>query len=131
MQIWFIPDLTKSLYENASYNDYKKNEFPIESNEYFSKKTIKGNESPFIMESEKIEINQYEINKGKVEIHTNTKFIHSFYIIDGKLSIDDNRLIKSDFAIIKDSEKIIIDSISKSKIFEIKSPSIPSYKINI
>ena len=130
-QIWFIPDLSKSLYENASYNDYKKNEFPIESNEYFSKKTIKGNESPFIMESEKIEINQYETNKGKVEIHTNTKFIHSFYIIDGKISIDDNRLIKSDFAIVKDSEKIIIDSISKSKIFEIKSPSIPSYKTNI
>ncbi len=130
-QIWFIPDLSKSLYENASYNDYKKNEFPIESNKYFSKKTIKGNESPLIMKSEKIEINEYEIDKGKVEIHTNTNFIHSFYIIDGKISLENHRMIKSDFAIVKDSEKIIINSSSRSKIFEIKSPLIPSYKINI
>ena len=66
-QIWFIPDLSVSLYENASYNDYKKDEFPVESNQNFKKKIIKGNKSPLSMKSEKIEINQYDINKGLIE----------------------------------------------------------------
>ena len=66
-QIWFIPDLSVSLYENASYNDYKKDEFPVESNQNFTKKIIKGNKSPLSMKSEKIEINQYDINKGLIE----------------------------------------------------------------
>ena len=130
-QIWFIPDLSISLYENASYDDYKKNEFPIESNQNFTKKIIKGNKSPLSMKTEKIEINQYEINSGKIEIKTSSNFTHSFFVIDGKISLENQKTNKSDFAIINDSNKITIESNSYSSIFEIKSPLIPSYNVNI
>ncbi len=130
-QIWFIPDLSISLYENASYDDYKKNEFPIESNQNFTKKIIKGNKSPLSMKTEKIEINQYEINSGKIEIKTSSNFTHSFFVIDGKISLENQKTKKSDFAIINDSNKITIESNSYSSIFEIKSPLIPSYNVNI
>ena len=130
-QIWFIPDLSISLYENASYDDYKKNEFPIESNQNFTKKIIKGNKSPLSMKTEKIEINQYEINSGKIEIKTSSNFTHSFFVIDGKISLENQKTKKSDFAIINDSNKITIESNSDSSIFEIKSPLIPSYNVNI
>ena len=130
-QIWFIPDLSVSLYENASYNDYKKDEFPVESNQNFTKKIIKGNKSPLSMKSEKIEINQYEINKGKIEISTSSNFTHSFFIIDGKISLENQKMEKSDFAILNNSNKIMIESISNSIVFEIKSPSIPTYNVNI
>lgn len=130
-QIWFIPDLSISLYENASYDDYKKNEFPIESNQNFTKKIIKGNKSPLSMKTEKIEINQYEINSGKIEIKTSSNFTHSFFVIDGKISLENQKMKKSDFAIINDSNKITIESNSYSSIFEIKSPLIPSYNVNI
>ncbi len=130
-QIWFIPDLSISLYENASYDDYKKNEFPIESNQNFTKKIIKGNKSPLSMKTEKIEINQYEINSGKIEIKTSSNFTHSFFVIDGKISLENQKMKKSDFAIINDSNKITIESNSDSSIFEIKSPLIPSYNVNI
>lgn len=130
-QIWFIPDLSISLYENASYDDYKKNEFPIESNQNFTKKIIKGNKSPLSMKTEKIEINQYEINSGKIEIKTSSNFTHSFFVIDGEISLENQKTKKSDFAIINDSNKITIESNSYSSIFEIKSPLIPSYNVNI
>ena len=130
-QIWFIPDLSISLYENASYDDYKKNEFPVESNENFTKKIIKGNKSPLSMNSEKIEINQYKIYDGKIEINTSSSFVHSFFVIDGKISLENQKMKKSDFAIINDSSKITIKSNSDSSIFEIKSPLIPSYNVNI
>ena len=130
-QIWFIPDLSVSLYENASYNDYKKDEFPVESNQNFTKKIIKGNKSPLSMKSEKIEINQYEINKGKIEISTSSNFTHSFFIIDGKISLENQKMEKSDFAILNNSNKIMIESSSNSIVFEIKSPSIPTYNVNI
>ena len=48
-------------------------------------------------------------------------------ILKGKVKINDFRMTKSDFAIINDSEKIKINSLSNSKIFEIKSPTNPSY----
>ena len=130
-QIWFIPDLSVSLYENASYNDYKKDEFPVESNQNLTKKIIKGNKSPLSMKSEKIEINQYDINKGKIEISTSSNFTHSFFIIDGKISLENQKMEKSDFAILNNSSKITIESSSDSSIFEIKSPLIPSYNVNI
>lgn len=130
-QIWFIPDLSLSLYENASYNDYKKDEFPVESNQNFTKKIIKGNKSPLSMKSEKIEINQYEINTDKIEISTSSNFTHSFFIIDGKISLENQKMEKSDFAILNNSNKIMIESSSNSIVFEIKSPSIPTYNVNI
>ena len=130
-QIWFIPDLSVSLYENASYNDYKKDEFPVESNQNFTKKIIKGNKSPLSMKSEKIEINQNEINNGKIEISTSSNFTHSFFIIDGKISLENQKMEKSDFAILNNSNKIMIESSSNSIVFEIKSPSIPTYNVNI
>ncbi len=130
-QIWFIPDLSVSLYENASYNDYKKDEFPVESNQNFTKKIIKGNKSPLSMNSEKIEINQYEINTDKIEISTSSNFTHSFFIIDGKISLENQKMEKSDFAILNKSNKIMIESSSNSIVFEIKSPSIPTYNVNI
>ena len=130
-QIWFIPDLSVSLYENASYNDYKKDEFPVESNQNFTKKIIKGNKSPLSMNSEKIEINQYEINTDKIEISTSSNFTHSFFIIDGKISLENQKMEKSDFAILNNSNKIMIESSSNSIVFEIKSPSIPTYNVNI
>ena len=130
-QIWFIPDLSVSLYENASYNDYKKDEFPVKSNQNFTKKIIKGNKSPLSMNSEKIEINQYEINTDKIEISTSSNFTHSFFIIDGKISLENQKMEKSDFAILNNSNKIMIESSSNSIVFEIKSPSIPTYNVNI
>ena len=40
----------------------------------------------------------------------------------GKIKINDFQMKKFDFAILNDSEKVTINSLSKSKIFEIKSP---------
>ena len=83
------------------------------------------------MKTEKIEINQYEINSSKIEIKTSSNFIHSFFVIDGKISLENQKMKKSDFAIINDSNNITIESNSDSSIFEIKSPLIPSYNVNI
>jgi redox-sensitive bicupin YhaK (pirin superfamily) len=126
-QIWFNPDLSKSLKSEASYNDYKNENFPVESKYNFLKKTIKGKNSPINMETENIEIYEYEIQTGKIEISTNKNFTHSFFLLKGKVKINDFWMTKSDFAIINDSEKIKINSLSNSKIFEIKSPTNPSY----
>ena len=88
-------------------------------------------QTPLLNESEKIEINQYEINTDKIEISTSSNFTHSFFIIDGKISLENQKMEKSDFAILNNSSKITIESSSDSSIFEIKSPLIPSYNVNI
>ena len=60
-------------YRIKEYRNYKKR-YDID----FLKKTIKGKNSPINMETENIEIYEYEIQTGKIEISTNKNFTHSF-----------------------------------------------------
>ena len=51
-QIWFNPDLRKTLHHDPTYNEYKNEDFPIEGQDGVAIKTIIGQESPVSLESE-------------------------------------------------------------------------------
>ena len=56
-QIWFDPDLSKTLIKQASYSDYKSNEFVISSTNNKVVKNIIGSGSPVQIDSEGVSIN--------------------------------------------------------------------------
>ena len=58
-QIWFDPNISKTISKPASYSDYKADSFPIIKNEKSTIITIKGKNSPFEMDTEGIEIYDY------------------------------------------------------------------------
>jgi len=84
-QIWFDPNISKTITQPATYSDYKHASFPILKKEKISITTIKGNDSPFQMDSEGIEIYEIKYDDGLHETNLDSKKIYSFFIKQGNL----------------------------------------------
>ena len=127
-QIWFDPNIQHSITEEASYDDYKSNDFEISENNRIKVKKIAGGNSPMKIFSEGIEINSYEIPsniESDFEIQKNA--INSYFILDGEVTLNKETAKKGDFIIVSEMNNINITTNSKTKVFEIKSPLRPSY----
>ena len=127
-QIWFDPDLSKSISKDASYDDYKDEDFNIEKNTFYSVKTIVGPGSKMSMDSEGGEIYEFETNEsGNIEIEHSEKSIFSFFLISGKIQIENNIIERGDFFKIHSKTRSKIEVISPGSIFMIKSPIKSNY----
>tara|TARA_B100001564_G_scaffold178811_1_gene150226 strand:- start:50 stop:811 length:762 start_codon:yes stop_codon:yes gene_type:complete len=127
-QIWFDPDISRSLSQEASYDDYKPEDFYNENGEEFYKKTIVGTGSKMKMDSEGVEIFEYKIPEYKsVDLLQEKKFIYSYFLIEGNLKINNKKIEKGDFFKVQADEKVILQSLSASKVFVIKSPIKTGY----
>jgi len=129
-QIWLDPNLSKSLSKPAEYRDYTTKDFPIESNEHSSVKTIVGLGSDVNLDTEGIEIEEITFKNEftKVLKPTNT---YSIYILKGALELNNQQLHKNDFAIITGEENVSIEGEKDSKLFILSSPNTASYKTYI
>lgn len=129
-QIWFDPDVSKSIHKYPSYNDYKKNDFDIIDLKSKKIKLIKTENSIFKMDSEGIIIKEYYFKDKekhqKIEILENK--IHSFFLLNGEIELDKKLIVKGDFFKVSDLKELDIKILSNSKVFEIVSPKILSYK---
>ena len=56
-QIWFDPNIQHSITKEASYDDYKSNDFEISENNRIKVKKIAGGNSPMKIFSEGVEVN--------------------------------------------------------------------------
>lgn len=129
-QIWFDPDVSKSIHKYPSYNDYKKNDFDIIDLKSKKIKLIKTENSILRMDSEGIIIKEYYFKDKekhqKIEILENK--IHSFFLLNGEIELDKKLIVKGDFFKVSDLKELDIKILSNSKVFEIVSPKILSYK---
>ena len=128
-QIWFDPNLRVSLNKLASYDDYKSQDFQILDSKWKKTKIIKNENSRLKMDSEGIEIFQYSyIDNKNDEISLKLDKIHSFFIIDGEISINGKIISKGFFFTVRDQNLLKLKILSNSEIFRISSPKNVSYK---
>lgn len=80
------------------------------------------------MDSENIFINEYNFKDGNHTLKINNGFIHSFFVIEGNLINQKNKLEKGTFFSVNNEDELIFTSIENAKIFEIISPINPSYQ---
>ena len=125
-QIWFDPNLEKSLYQKPSYKDYQSTDFEINN----KKKIIIGENSPIKIFSEKINIYELFNNKDFI-IENSNNFFLSIYILSGEIKINKKIIQKDSFIKIKEEKEIKINVISDCKLFCISSPINPKYKTYI
>jgi len=82
------------------------------------------------MDSEGIIIKEYYFKEKekyqKIEILENK--IHSFFLLNGEIELDKKLIVKGDFFKVSDLKELDIKILSNSKVFEIVSPKILSYK---
>ena len=128
-QIWFDPNLRVSLNKLASYDDYKSQDFQILDSKWKKTKIIKNENSRLKMDSEGIEIFQYSyLDNKNDEISLKLDKIHSFFIIDGEISINGKIISKGFFFTLRDQNLLKLKILSNSEIFRISSPKNVSYK---
>lgn len=126
-QIWFDPNIEKTLEKPASYNDYASDSFPVENKNGMTIKTFKGKNAPLEMDTENVSIKEYLFAAGNHLLNLDKKAVYSVFLIDGALSIENKELGIGDFAIIKQQETLEISASKESKLFVIESPERPSF----
>ena len=126
-QIWFDPDISKTLLNDATYDDYKKDDFKIVESDNYTKKIIKGDSSPVKLISENITINELFYNSGTFKHNLSLDLVSSIFVIDGEGQFNNQIIKKGDFIVIEDEETLKIKSDSHIKLFEITSPKNLSY----
>ena len=126
-QIWFDPDISKTISKPATYNDYKSTSFPIIKNKESTVVTIKGKNSPFIMDTEGIEIYETSFKDGSHQSNLFTSKVYSFFIKKGIMIHDGDEFKQGTFIKIEKESKFDFKSKSGLELFEIRSPERPSY----
>ena len=126
-QIWFDPNISKTLLNDATYDDYKSKDFEIIESDNYIKKIIKGDNSPLKLFSENIKINEFSFNSGNFEHNLRLDLVNSIFVLSGEGQFNNQIIKKGDFIVIEDEEILKIKSDSHIKLFEITSPKNPSY----
>ena len=127
-QIWFDPDLSKSLKKEATYDDYSSKDFKLIDKGNRSFKVIVGEGSPMHMDSENVCINEHYLSEGNHRFNIGKDLIHSYFIIDGEIKLDNKKLEKGTFFTVSSENEVVFESSETTKIFEIISPLNPSYR---
>jgi len=124
-QIWFDPDIKKSIQKPASYDDYKLDMFPSKNENGDLTINYVGENSPIQMDSEAT-IEEMHLTPGLKNIKQKKDYIISGFLTEGELMIDNNMMKKGDFFLITDSiEEINI--LEESRLFVVYSPKKLGY----
>ena len=126
-QIWFDPDIRKSLSEPASYNDYKAELFNEHQTAGLQVKVIIGEGSPVKIKTPGVEIKIISGGKGKYTQQFSESDIFSAFVLYGNISGNNTYLQKGDFVAINAAGELTISSNDNWKIFLIKTPADPGY----
>lgn len=126
-QIWFDPDLNKTLSKPATYNDYPAASFPSVKQNGFTTKIFKGENAPIEMVTEGVTIKEVIVEKGAHHMPLLRDKVYSVFVIAGAASLDEIELNKEDFARIEQADSVTVVAKEQSKLFIIESPLKPSY----
>ena len=127
-QIWFDPDLTKTMEKSASYDDYHAADFPTHTEEGVLVKTIVGKGSPFRMDTPGVEVLRLELNSGPHTFEADPAKLYSAYVLEGELSFNGQTAKLHDFAILSGLDTVELRTMTGAKIFLIVSPADPGYQ---
>ena len=121
-QIWFDPDISKTMQQKAKYQDYKSDMFNQEKN--ITK--LVGKDSPIKIETENLEIFKLSVEEN-YSLKLEQSSYYSIYLINGEAKINNVVIEKDDFIKMYDQEMLEINSKKKSDFFIVKSPRRVSY----
>ncbi|MEP2026636.1 MAG: pirin family protein [Reichenbachiella sp.] len=127
-QIWFDPDLTKTMKKEASYSDIKSSDFPTKTLANGQAKTIIGQGSPFEIDAEGIEVTDISEISKRWDMTLDKEKVYSIYVVEGEGKVARSSVAPNDFLVVKSEDQIAIDFTGKARLFIIQSPSKVSYK---
>ena len=127
-QIWFDPNIQESLYIDASYSDFRSEDFKIKIRNNIESKIVQTNENQLSLQSSGIEIYEHKFNNGIHPIKINDKCYHSYFILSGTLQINNQQFTQGDFLIIDNESNLELVTVNNAMVFEIVSPISLHYR---
>lgn len=128
-QIWFDPDLTKTLSKPASYDDYRGSDFPVSHPaEGIRVTTLAGAGSPFQMDTPGVRILRIALDKTSYEVELAPGQIVSAYVLSGETLFNGDAAQTSDFILVAEEGKIHMETQAAAEVFLIISPAMPGYR---
>ncbi len=126
-QIWFNPDLKKTLVLPALNEDFSTDLFPIHEAEKRKIKTIIGTGSPIELDSYGIRIKEIIFYAGNHFLALEGSAFYSIYCIKGSIEFSSHSLDDDDFMVVTEELSLDITAAKDTKVFIIESPYELSY----
>lgn len=126
-QIWFDPNLAKTMEQPASYSDYKTDVFPVKEENGVTVKTYIGEGSPFKLDTQGVKIERLSFEKADYSQALSADKVYSLYVLNGAFTINGEQAKQDDFIIVKETNKLDIQSEGSGQLFVIESPAELTY----
>ena len=127
-QIWFDPNIKKTMLQDATYNDYKSEDMKYYEENGISFKDYIGNGGPIEMDSEGVFISELTIPIGNHQLKLDGSKIHSYYMLEGEASIEGKGFLEHDFIVVENEREINIVANTTTRLFKISVPQQLTYK---
>jgi redox-sensitive bicupin YhaK (pirin superfamily) len=127
-QIWFDPDLSKTLEKPASYNDFQHHEFPLAEKDGVETKVFKGEGSPLLMDAAGVEIMQHRLLAEELQFDLSADQIHAFYLVEGAATVDGEDLEKDDFFMLSEENQLNLKAEKNTVLFRVSVPLKLAYQ---
>jgi redox-sensitive bicupin YhaK (pirin superfamily) len=126
-QIWFDPNLQKTLQQPPSYSDYDAHQFPVQILTSGSLKTLIGPGSPFQIDTPGIQFSKLVLDAGGVDLPLNPSSTTSIYLLEGDALVNGEVIRTSDFAVITETNLLEITVFAQTILYILQSPQQPDY----
>ena len=120
-QIWVDPNLNKTLGQEASYSDYRHEDFPVTNENEITIKTYSGDGAPLTMDTPGMNISEWSFSDGSFEKELNTEKVYSIYVMDGEVNLNGEVAEQDAFVIVKDAKQLKIEVEGEGRLFVISS----------
>lgn len=128
LQIWFNPDLRKTLLEEARVTFAKKDDIENYDLNKMKVRVLANNDSVLQLETEDIQIKELEIFHGGSTLNINPNHYYSLYLLKGGLEVNGRILNEDDFMIVTDEAFLELTATKEVKLITIESTSEIDYK---
>lgn len=127
-QIWFDPDFSKSMTQDAVYADYQTTEFKSISRDGVERISYLKPRGTIDAQTQGIEIEKLSFNSGNYLEEVDKKYTYSYYLLDGEIKINNERITKDCFLVLHELESVDFLVDQSAELFVIKSPTDVGYE---
>lgn len=127
-QIWFDPDFSKSLAKDAYYQDYQAEAFHWVEEKGIDVMAYAGEDGPIKTDAPGVSAKRYKLPVGSHSLDLDIDSIYSMYLMEGKVELEGNEMVKDSFTKVSNLEKINLKALENSEFFILKSPLQVNYK---
>ncbi|MDQ7043819.1 MAG: pirin family protein [Sulfurimonas sp.] len=126
-QIWFDPDFSKTMIQNATYEDYDAKSFKSIVDGEKETLVYVGDGGSVKSITEGLEIKKILFKSGLFEEKLNSNFTYSYYLLEGEMELDGEQLVKDDYYVLKDANSVSFEVRDGAELFVIKTPTEVKY----